>query len=526
VSCSKPGSHFFLREATGLVKELSAFDVFVWSIIFFPWLTSWAGIFWVTPDYYLHVNYYAALGAWSIIAMVIMLLYWLLTAAIPRSGGDYVFVSRIISSPLGFIGSFLFLLALLTSAGSGGYWAFTEAGTDLTFAGQVLGDKWIRNLGLFLTPTTTSSPWTLFALSLLILGVGAVSAILGGKTLKRVLYALFGYGLLVLILVVAVFAFTPHRVFLQDYSDSFNGGVHTVFRQASTMGYLPFSTLGNIGGVIPVLFVSIGPYPVMQFVGGEIKNPKRSLLFGLVFAEAVSILVWFGLTYLVDRVIGISFLEALSVVNGYAIVPTAFVTLLIPNQIVLWIITVGLILGNIGWSWLAFIFISRIFFAWSFDRIIPAKFASVSESRHTPTFALIVASLLAVVPMYLEYFTSFITAQVNAIFFYTIVWFLAALSAALLPYIKKDVFELSPIKAMKVGSIPLITLLGCISMTLFAYLGYYSATNPAIGPFGIGAKIFTLSLIITAITIYVAAYYWNKRQGVDLKLLLKQVPPE
>jgi hypothetical protein len=119
VSCSKPGSHFFLREATGLVKELSAFDVFVWSIIFFPWLTSWAGIFWVTPDYYLHVNYYAALGAWSIIAMVIMLLYWLLTAAIPRSGGDYVFVSRIISSPLGFIGSFLFLLALLTSAGSG-----------------------------------------------------------------------------------------------------------------------------------------------------------------------------------------------------------------------------------------------------------------------------------------------------------------------------------------------------------------------------------------------------------------------
>ena len=49
----------FVREATGIVKELSAWDVFAWTVVFFPWLTSWAGIFWVTPDYYQNVNYYA-----------------------------------------------------------------------------------------------------------------------------------------------------------------------------------------------------------------------------------------------------------------------------------------------------------------------------------------------------------------------------------------------------------------------------------------------------------------------------------
>ncbi|MDA4116683.1 MAG: hypothetical protein OK442_09060, partial [Thaumarchaeota archaeon] len=57
---------YFVRQATGLVRQFSAVDVFTWSIIFFPWLTSWAGIFWVTPDYYQNVNYYASLAVWAV----------------------------------------------------------------------------------------------------------------------------------------------------------------------------------------------------------------------------------------------------------------------------------------------------------------------------------------------------------------------------------------------------------------------------------------------------------------------------
>src|SRR2546428_6907537 len=54
---------YFVRQATGLVRQFSAFDVFAWSVIFFPWLTSCAGIFWVTPDYYPNGDYYASLAA-------------------------------------------------------------------------------------------------------------------------------------------------------------------------------------------------------------------------------------------------------------------------------------------------------------------------------------------------------------------------------------------------------------------------------------------------------------------------------
>ena len=75
---------YFVRQATGLVRQFTAIDVFTWSIIFFPWLTSWAGIFWVTPDYYQNVDYYAALAVWAVIAIVIVLLYWRLTSTMPR----------------------------------------------------------------------------------------------------------------------------------------------------------------------------------------------------------------------------------------------------------------------------------------------------------------------------------------------------------------------------------------------------------------------------------------------------------
>src|SRR5208282_5626546 len=105
-------------------------------------------------------------------------------------------------------------------------------------------------------------------------------------------------------------------------------------------GYTPGPTIAALGAVVPLLFASIGPYPVMQMMGSEIKNPRRTLLYGLVMAEVVSILVWFGLTYMFDHIVGISFLEAwtLTVGGGASIVPTAFVTLLDPSRLLLWVI--------------------------------------------------------------------------------------------------------------------------------------------------------------------------------------------
>ncbi len=515
---------FFVRQATGLVRQFSALDIFAWSIIFFPWLTSWASIFWLTPDFYQNVNYYASLGAWSVIAMVIVLLYWQLTVVMPRSGGDYIFVSRVLSSPLGFVASFLFFVAVLIAAGSGSFWAFSEAGTQISFAGQVLNDQGLTSLGELINPATSSNPALLMAAALAVLAAGAAVVIAGGRVFKYVIYGFFAYGVITLLAVLAIFLGSSHEQFVSAYNSYFQGGVSTVLGDASKQGYSPGTTLANLWWVVPVLFVSIGPYPVMQFVGGEIRNPRRSLAYGLIFAEAVSIGIWFALTYVLDSVIGIPFIEAWTVANGFSgTVPTAFATVLNPNTTLLWFIVVGLFIGNIGWSWLALVFIGRLFLAWSFDRVIPSFFAKVSDRFHTPVVATVAGAAMAVIPMYLIFFTSFITTQFNGIFLYSVVWFLAAVTAIVIPFRRREMYRAA---VGRVGKVPLLSVLGMLGAALFAYLAYSSIFNPAVGTFGWVTQIFTGTVIAIPVVIYGLSFYYHKRNGVDLRLLHSQIPPE
>jgi amino acid transporter len=519
--------NLFVREATGLVRELSSLDVFVWSIIYFPWLTSWAGIFWVTPSYYQNVNYYAGLALWAVIAIIIVLLYWQVTIVMPRSGGDYVFISRSISGPLGFVASFLFFVAVLTSAGANSYWAFAESGTQLSFGGQVLSAPNITALGNYITPWTTPAPMTLFLAGLVIQAVGTIAIIMGSRVFRTIVYSFFIYGFLVMLLSVAIFVSHTPGDFAAAYAKYFQGGVASVFENAAAKGYVPGATFANLNAIVPLLFVSIGPYPVMQMVAGEIKNPRRSLLYGLVLAEVASILVWFGLTFIFDRVVGISFLEAWTVTvgAGSSTVPTVFVTLLEPNTLLLWVIVIGLFIGNIGWGWLGIVFISRLFMSWAFDRTAPAALASVSDRYHTPYVAIGLAAAFTVVPMALTFFVSFITAQINLVFLFAVVWFLTAVSAVLLPFRRRAIFDAAAWKP-RIGGIPVLSILGVLGACLFAFLAYNSVTNPAIGPFTYAAQATILIVMIIPIVLYTVSYYYNRSRGLDLGKVMAQLPPE
>ena len=517
----------FVRDATGLVRELSSRDIFMWSIIYFPWLTSWAGIFWVTPSYYQNVNYYAGLGVWAVIAIAIVLLYWQVTVTMPRSGGDYVFISRAMNGWLGFVASFLFFAALLASAGADAYWAFAESGTQLSFAGQVLSNLGMTNLGNFITPWTTTSPATLFAIGVLIQAIGTATIILGAKVFRYIIITFFLLGFVVLVITVGIFLSNSPSTFATAYAQYFPGGVSKVFSDAAAKGYTPGTSLATLGAIVPLLFVSIGPYPVVQMVGGEIKNPRKTLLYGLVAAEVVSILVWFGLTLMLDNLVGISFLEAwtLTVGGGASTVPTVFATLLNPNPVLLWVMVVGLFIGNIGWGWLGIVFISRLFMSWAFDRTMPSALASVSDRYHTPYVAIILGAACTLITMYMYFFVNFLATQVNSIFLFAVVWFLTAVSAIILPFRRKEIFEAASWKP-KLASIPVLSILGIVGAALFAYLAYNSVTNPAIGPFTAPAQETIALVVVLPIILYAVSFYYNKSRGLDLGKVMSQIPPE
>ncbi|HYA55634.1 MAG TPA: APC family permease [Nitrososphaerales archaeon] len=527
MAIARPENPNFVRSATGLVKELTWIDVFVWFIIFFPWLTSWSGLFWITPDYYQNVNYYLALGVWAITAIVVVVLYWQLTSTMPRSGGDYVFASRAIAPAVGFVASFILYVALLTDpASTGAYWGFSEAGLQLSLSGQILSAPWITNLGNFLNPATTSSPVTLFAASFLLLVIGAIGVMLGGRIFRMIIYGFFAYGAISLVAVMAMFSLNNQSTFASDYAKYFTGGVQAVLKAAAGSGYSPGYSLATLGLVVPVIFVSLGPYPTMQLVGGEIRNVRRSLLYGTVGAQLISIVIFVLMTYAFDHAVGISFLEAYTVTQNYSsTVPSALAMVFYPNQILLWIITVGLFVGNIGWWWLALVFASRIPMAWALDRVGPAGLAHVSDRFHTPTTAILLTVLLAMIPMYLVFFTSFISTQLNGAFLFTLVWLISAVAAVVLPFRRKSIFEGSQ-NTTRFAGFPVISWIGIVSIVVIGYLSYNALTNPAIGPSALSARLVILAIIAVSAATYAISYYYHRRKGLDLSTLSRELPPE
>ena len=104
----RAGSHppassrnLFVRNATGLVRELSAFDAFnlVFSAVLIP--VGITEVMSFTPQFWPHANMLLSFLLALPLVATCGLVYLYFTVIMPRSGGDYVWVSRTLNPFLG-----------------------------------------------------------------------------------------------------------------------------------------------------------------------------------------------------------------------------------------------------------------------------------------------------------------------------------------------------------------------------------------------------------------------------------------
>src|SRR5208282_387205 len=111
--CAMSPKQVFVREATGLVREFNALDSFGF---------QFGGIVTVVGISTLFISFSFLLGANIVYSLLILLpvllLYYIvetqLSIVMPRSGGDYVFTSRILHPAIGLVSGWVqtFLLIL------------------------------------------------------------------------------------------------------------------------------------------------------------------------------------------------------------------------------------------------------------------------------------------------------------------------------------------------------------------------------------------------------------------------------
>ncbi len=116
----------YVRNATGLVREISAYRAFILNLMFTSpafmliFLVLGQGLF---PGAYLPVSSLLALAP----ALLIALVYVQFSAAFPRSGGDYIFVGRILHPSLGFMVNFVITVINISVIGVEAVWVTTFA---------------------------------------------------------------------------------------------------------------------------------------------------------------------------------------------------------------------------------------------------------------------------------------------------------------------------------------------------------------------------------------------------------------
>jgi amino acid transporter len=523
----------FVREATGLVRSISASDAFLGNILAMGIAYFFVFEFFATllfPGVNLPVTIIVTL----IPGIVVALLYYLFTVAMPRTGGDYVWTSRILGAPLGFMTNFVLTFTWMASMATAVAWGISYGVVpSIAAIGMVQS-----NSGLLSLASTLSVPNNAFVITALLIVVSIVPVLLGTRAAFRFMWAMFAISLIGALVTVVAFYSASNATFVANFNH-FSGMDYqkTITNSALPLG---FALGATITGSIFTMTNFLGFFSSAYF-SGEVKRVARSQIIGmfgsLFFLMIIAFLIYGSAYYSA----GSDFLNAVSLnfVTGtnYTLpaVPTLnfLVAFASPNPAVIAISGIALLATGIGGATLFAFVCVRNLFAWSFDRVMPSAIVHIDSKRNSPTYAVAVILVAAILLTAVYYYTSFFTYYVFATLNLFVVFTLVSIAAIVFPYRLKGVFASSPgLVSKKIGGIPLMTILGIIGVVVNVYFGYATA-QPAISPPPSGSALVQLIAyatvpltIIAGFVIYGVAYAVRRNQGIALASVFKEIPPE
>lgn len=535
----------FTRRASGLVRVMSPYSAFIYNVltmgVIFPWTYIWA------PTAFQGSNLALGILFAFLFELPIALAYAWLATALPRSGGDYVFQSRVFGGGFGFTVVFAFFVVWILQWVALSGWLLAVLGIAPTFIGLgvTTGVDALTRFG-----TWAASSTGIIVISILNALLSLILLVSGFRNYVRVQYVMW-YGILAAFAVMLVLFFSTNPTAAQARLDGFAAavdGVRNFFAQAKAAAAEagvnfdpPFWLFGTLM-VAPIAWTSLQwcTYSVEQ--GGEIKNAHvfRNQVFILAGSLVLTALLLVLLALGMQKGIGNDGILVAS--SGYWMgVPEATIggTFLMPNLIAIALTSSPLLIAIIGFGYIlnsfqivcnCYIGTTRIMVAQSLDGLLPEWFSRVHPRWKTPVNAHL-AYFLASIPVIIAYNTvdSWVRWTLGVTFANGAVMTLSALAAALLPYRARAIYEASPGSRYTVGGIPLVTVLGAIGFVTGGFM---------VGSFlfeeGLGLAYSIDSLpywIVLGTAVVGLLVYWvmrtiKARQGIKVEYAFAEIPPE
>jgi amino acid transporter len=586
----------FVRKATGLVREIGLLTSIIITLSYTIGLGWQKRIFQFSGKAIVPSNKYLfginpMVMAFLLVGVVVLFsiyAFGAMTAAMPRSGGGYVTISRVVHPYVGYMGAWLEYLATAVSFG--------------------LIAVAVMEVVIFLFPSLigfNNSWWTASANSgyaeAALIGIGAlVVAIFTGIAVFGV--SLTGKLLQAMFWVPAILTVSVYGFLISSTPAALTAGLSTIYsvsdpakvtQSALSQGMASSFTGGYWGAVFVATlgaYWAYEGYAASTFVAGEIKEANRNLPRSLFIAAIIIVAVYTtasALLYHSASSVGsvtqggntYSFFDAWSWMSyGNSTALSTFNTATGAQLPKAWLpFDAAGVASGIGAGWFLpalvifalfwvmndippFILAgSRIMFAMSFDRILPSKLANVNEKYHSPIWAIVVTGIIAFVGVLGEAegdysqianfspaLSSIVAAGVPTTDLWDMAFFaLFALTAIILPFRRKDIYDRSPFKP-QIGKLPLLAVIGAIAflgnvvlmgVELYTPSGYdlkdlWTASpgglfDPAAFNSGASSPFwFTIALLIFLTLFYVAYRARNRKAGVNYQTIYTQIPPE
>lgn len=532
----------FTRKASGLVRVMSPYSAFIYNILtmglIFPWTYLWA------PGALPGGKMVWGILLATVLEIPLAFAYVWLSTALPRSGGDYVFQSRVFGGFWGFTllmsGFVIWILQWVALSG----WLLSYLGFAPLFLGlgATMGSHALSNIGVWFTTSTgiiiTSILNALFAMLLLASGF---------KNYVKVQYVMF-YGILIafITMLVVLFTVTP-AVFAERLNDFAMkiGGVQNFFQTAKDAAaaagvdlHPPFSLLATLL-VAPIAWTSLQWATYSAEQNGEIKDARsfKNQVFILVGSMIVTGILLALLAFALERAAGTDFMYVAgagywsgvseATISGFWLWPNILAVAMTASPLVVLLIGFGYILNSFQIVNNCYIGVTRIMVAMSLDRLLPEWVSRVSERFHTPVNAHL-AYFIASIPVIFIYnlYPGWASLTLGVTFACGYVFAASSLAGALLPYRAKEIYEASPGAQYKLGNIPWVTILGGIGFIFGGAMVLSFMFVPALGLTSPLAYWVVFGIIAISAIWYFLAKRAQSARGINVDYAFKEIPPE
>ncbi|BDR93358.1 APC family permease [Vulcanisaeta souniana] len=514
----------FLRESTGLVREIGPWAALLMNTAFMAFQSGF--ILLVSSMFnFPRGNPITAIIIGAALFLPFTILLNRVGVTYYRTASDYVFVTRNLHPSIGFASMFMFIIdqmffnAVLTSLG---------IITGLAPAVMAMGISDRSAVLTGLGNALMNDPLMIFLTSAMILMILILINALSAKAGKYLASAISLFGIATYVLTIILFyAYTPQII------NAINLVVPNLLNQATVVSReLP--SYGSITDTIYLIPYLAYVFPFVNFilsVGGEVRRGSAIPL--AVFGTYVisTLFLAFGV-WAVMASLGTSALNGLfAIYYGVASgtswpsslpppYPQALLILAVRNPVFQWLLAIGSFTWYINVVSVLVIQIARYLLALSFDRVLPSIFAYVSPRTRTPVIAHVTDLAITLIIMYLYNFSvvPLLSATMDVstlvtIFMYFMIITITAIALGL--------------RSRKMGT----ALLGMYTTALFSWIAYEEIVNPmdylfvqSINIYIIG---FFVAIFLTGLVIYyVMRLYRLSREGIDINVLFREIPPE